>query len=201
MELRSAQKPLPAFWYAGNPDRAGEYGMNFIGHGTIDQTRNHVSRYLKAFELGQKNPGPKTLSNSNPLYGTTRRIFIADSNAEAKERAFAAYEVYRTHFAKPLPPNVIWEEGKGLELAPDPRAIPTHPAYMGPDAAVAQESLLIGTASTIRDYVVRYAKDSAANYFIGAFQWGDLTHNEASRSLRLFADEVMPAVEPLKASA
>ena len=29
---------------------------------------------------------------------------------------------------------------------------------------------------------------------VGAFQWGDLTHAEASHSLKLFTSEVMPAV-------
>lgn len=198
MELRSVQKPHPAFWYAGNPDHAGELGMNFIGAGTIGKTKELSARYLKAFKKGQANPGPGTVITQDPLYGSMRRLFIADTDAEAKERAYAAYELYRTHFAKPLPPNVVWEKGKGYEIAPDPRTVPTHPAFDGPADAFAKEALLFGSPSTIRDYVVRYAQHSDANYFVGSFQWGDLTHTESSKSLRLFADEVMPAVETVE---
>ena len=59
---------------------------------------------------------------------------------------------------------------------------------------MAGESLLVGSPSTIRDYVRRYAQESGANYYVGSFSWGDLTHQESSKSLRLFAQEVMPAV-------
>ena len=38
----------------------------------------------------------------------------------------------------------------------------------------------------------RYANESDCNYFVASFQWGDLTHEEASRSLSLFTTEVMP---------
>ena len=33
---------------------------------------------------------------------------------------------------------------------------------------------------------------TGANYFVCSFQWGDLTHEEASRSMELFSTEVMP---------
>ena len=32
----------------------------------------------------------------------------------------------------------------------------------------------------------RYVEESGANYFVGSFQWGNLTHVEASHSLDLF---------------
>ncbi len=31
-----------------------------------------------------------------------------------------------------------------------------------------------------------------ANYFVGAFQWGNLSHEQAMRSIELFTNEVMP---------
>ena len=36
--------------------------------------------------------------------------------------------------------------------------------------------------------------ESDANYYAGSLAWGDLTHDESSKSLRLFAEEVMPAL-------
>lgn len=33
---------------------------------------------------------------------------------------------------------------------------------------------------------------TGANYFVCSFQWGDLTHEQAMRSIERFATEVMP---------
>jgi hypothetical protein len=64
---------------------------------------------------------------------------------------------------------------------------------VSPEEAIDIEALLVGTAASVRRYVERYVEESGANYFVGSFQWGDLTHEEASKSLRLFSEEVMPA--------
>jgi len=72
---------------------------------------------------------------------------------------------------------------------------------MNPQEAMENESLLVGSPSTVRDFVRRYAAESGANYYCGAFSWGDLTHAESSKSLRLFADEVMPAIQQATADA
>jgi alkanesulfonate monooxygenase SsuD/methylene tetrahydromethanopterin reductase-like flavin-dependent oxidoreductase (luciferase family) len=53
------------------------------------------------------------------------------------------------------------------------------------------ETVIVGAPQTVRAYVERYAADSTCNHLVGSFQWGDLTHAEASRSLDLFATEEM----------
>jgi len=55
---------------------------------------------------------------------------------------------------------------------------------------------LAGSASSVRDKLRRFvaAVGPQHNYLCGAFQWGDLTTEEAGRSLDLFATEVMPAL-------
>ena len=62
------------------------------------------------------------------------------------------------------------------------------------DTAVEWERFIAGSPQTVRDHLTRYAEKSTCNYFVGSFQWGDLTHEEASRSLELFVSEVMPYV-------
>ncbi|HEY2707352.1 MAG TPA: LLM class flavin-dependent oxidoreductase [Caulobacteraceae bacterium] len=209
MELRSVQKPHPAFWYAGNPQHAGELGMNFIGAGPIRRVQGAVQTYLAAWKEGQAKPGPCTATLAQPLYGAMRHMFIADTDAEAKDRARVAYEAYRRHFAKPQPRGAATAAAaldRAAGAAP-PTPVGPQPARLGgpasfsPDEAMAGESLLVGSPSTIRDYVRRYAAESGANYYVGSFSWGDLTHAESSKSLRLFAEEVMPAVETATAEA
>jgi hypothetical protein len=43
--------------------------------------------------------------------------------------------------------------------------------------------------------------ETGANYFICSFQWGDLTHAQAMRSIDLFASEVMPHYAKAPASS
>lgn len=209
MELRPVQQPHPALWYAGNPKHAGELGMNFIGAGAIGRTRQAVETYLDAWKKGQADPGPCTAKLAEPLYGTMRHMFVADTDAEAKERAMEAYTHYRKHFRRPLPPGVkpwippafaarIEAARKAAEAGETPVGPQARklggPASLNPEEAVANQSLLVGSPSTIRDFVRAYADKTGANYYCGAFSWGDLTHQESSKSLRLFAEEVMPAI-------
>ena len=57
--------------------------------------------------------------------------------------------------------------------------------------------VLAGSPATVRDALRRYlaAVGPRHNYLCGAFQWGDLTTEEARRSLDLFAAEVKPALQ------
>ena len=50
---------------------------------------------------------------------------------------------------------------------------------------------LAGSPVAVREYMNEYFT-TGANYFVCSFQWGDLTHAQAMRSLELFATEVMP---------
>ena len=45
----------------------------------------------------------------------------------------------------------------------------------------------------MREQVGRLVETSGCNYVLCAFAWGTLTYEQSLRSLRLFADEVMPA--------
>ena len=48
-----------------------------------------------------------------------------------------------------------------------------------------------GSPETIREYMEEYVA-TGANYFVAAFQWGNLTHEQALRSIELFTNEVIP---------
>ena len=51
--------------------------------------------------------------------------------------------------------------------------------------------VVAGSPASIRAYLDEY-RETGANYFVCSFQWGDLTHEQAIRSIELFAAEVMP---------
>ena len=50
---------------------------------------------------------------------------------------------------------------------------------------------LAGTPRAVLEYMEEYVA-TGANYFVCSFQWGDITHENAMRSIELFASEVMP---------
>ena len=50
---------------------------------------------------------------------------------------------------------------------------------------------LAGSPTAVGEYLDEYIA-TGANYFVCSFQWGDLTHAQAMRSIELFTAEVMP---------
>ena len=54
--------------------------------------------------------------------------------------------------------------------------------------------MVVGLPDTVAAYVEQYTTQPGANYFVAAFQWGNITHAQALRSLELFGSEVMPRV-------
>jgi alkanesulfonate monooxygenase SsuD/methylene tetrahydromethanopterin reductase-like flavin-dependent oxidoreductase (luciferase family) len=88
-------------------------------------------------------------------------------------------------------------DGPGPETRADGSVLPVPPGGPGTveagdfDRVLRSESLLVGSPETIASYVDRYAAESGANYFIAAFQWGNISHEQALKSLELFATVVM----------
>ena len=209
MELRPKQTPHPPMWWAGGPESAAKRAANFIANGSIEQIAAVSKIYLEEWERARADDAPNVYRQDQPLHGGTRRILICDSVEEARERCISAYHSYLSHFAKPAPEggdatkgaagafNEIvreseWFKQQQHEAKPEVRANSVATMRITPEQAIDAEALLVGTVDTVREYVERYVAESGANYFVGAFQWGDLTHAEASKSLRLFSEQVMP---------
>ena len=51
---------------------------------------------------------------------------------------------------------------------------------------------LAGSPAAVKRYMAEY-EETGANYFVCSFQWGDLSHETAMRSIQLFRDEVLPS--------
>jgi len=186
MELKPKQDPHPPFWYAGNPEHAAEYGANYIGGGAIEQLPGVVARYLEARERQLERNEPMVPRLEEPLYGASRHLYLAETDEEAVSRARTAYTVYGSNFLKPVPAGA----------APQPRPSGPRnefsPGQADFDTVLGRQIFIAGSPQTVKDYLDRYEADSTCNYFVGSFQWGDLTHEEASSSLELFTKEVMP---------
>jgi alkanesulfonate monooxygenase SsuD/methylene tetrahydromethanopterin reductase-like flavin-dependent oxidoreductase (luciferase family) len=176
------QKPYPRFWYAGNLQQAAEQGMNALGRGSREQ----VEQYWQIWQAGRARQDPRFLGE-DPLVGSTRHLVLADSDADALALARRAYRAYAEHFHA--------TEVRIAGGVPKNAALP-HPGGVNFDEMIAAGQVLAGSPSTVRDRLRRFvsAVGPQHNYLCGAFQWGDLTTEEARRSLDLFAAEVKPAL-------
>jgi alkanesulfonate monooxygenase SsuD/methylene tetrahydromethanopterin reductase-like flavin-dependent oxidoreductase (luciferase family) len=185
MELKPKQKPYPPFWYAGNPVHAAEYGGNFVCFSSIQDLPQVAARYQESWQKQQQENDPSLPHVAQPLYGARTMFFLAETDQEAVDRARASYQVYSRNYAKPVPAGAV----------PQPRpAGPRNlysPGEADFDTARQWERVVVGSPDTVREYVERYVAQSSCNYLVASFQWGDLTHQEASRSLELFSTEVM----------
>lgn len=179
LELSTKQKPYPPFWYAGNVEFAARHHMHFIGGGGIRRLPEVVARYRELWAHAAGGSGALNPHVTDPVIGSTRHLFVANTDADAERIARRSWAAYTANFPKRGYPTEH-HPGGGPSLGGDF------------DLALKVEACVAGSPATVRAYVDRYAEESTANYFVGAFQWGDLTHAEALRSLQLFATEVMP---------
>jgi alkanesulfonate monooxygenase SsuD/methylene tetrahydromethanopterin reductase-like flavin-dependent oxidoreductase (luciferase family) len=60
------------------------------------------------------------------------------------------------------------------------------------DPLQAHGHAIAGTPAQVRDYIAGQAEAAGATYFVCDFAFGTISHDEAMRSLELFAREVMP---------
>ena len=196
MALKPYQMPHPPFWYGENPAAAGKLRTNLVCHGSNAEVAVKLKTYQAALAQSRPSWQDGVCHNDAPIFGATRRVYLAATKAEALERARASYEVYLSNFRKPLPDDLVEGRVRKPRGAPPPKFGPTAISF---EQGLAGESLIAGTPSELRDHLRDYMVTTSGNYYGIAFQWGDLAHDEASRSMDLFVREVMPLAGELAA--
>jgi alkanesulfonate monooxygenase SsuD/methylene tetrahydromethanopterin reductase-like flavin-dependent oxidoreductase (luciferase family) len=172
------QKPHPPIWYgAPNADAVGwaaPNAVNVVSLGPAARAKAITERYRKEWEtLGRK-------ASDIPMMGITRHIVVSPTDNEAKGMARRAYTMWRDAI------EMLWARS-GIPF-------PLTPVY--PKAWDELEAMghgIAGSPGTVRDYVGKLQADSGVNYVLAQMMFGDLTYEEASTSIRLFAQEVTPA--------
>lgn len=175
MALRPVQRPHPPLWYgAGSPDSirwCARNGVNMVTLALGERVRQATDLYRGEWQGA---------AEAIPLMGVSRHIVVAATDAEAQALARPAYARWRRNMAK------LWEErGSGFPLG-------GHLPFEW-DAAAAMGHGCAGSPATVRAFVEREAAEGGINYFVSAFAFGDLSREAATRSIELFATEVMPA--------
>jgi alkanesulfonate monooxygenase SsuD/methylene tetrahydromethanopterin reductase-like flavin-dependent oxidoreductase (luciferase family) len=178
IELEPVQKPHPPLWYGlGTPDSVPfvlSHRMNVVSNLDAANVRPITDRYRAEWERSG------LPAASLPLMGTTRHIVVAETEREAMEIAERGYARWRESFL------LLWV--KHGSLRPSPAAMPRETFAQ----AERDGRAVAGTIDKVTDYLKRTIADAGINYLLCRFAFGDVTHDEALQSTRLFARGVMP---------
>ena len=207
MRMRHKQTPYPSLWYMRNIETAAVEGMNAVLDVPLGEFDAYVKRYRELWEEHQ-GLGALTLQGTAPKIGLIVHMLVAETDEEAVAQAKPAWAAYRWNLETP---RRLEAEKRGLtqlvtSMRTRPASVPAREVRRELDASAerAEEQerrrlnpgglssrVIAASPASMRAYMDEYV-ESGANYFICSFQWGDLTHAQAMRSIELFAAEVMP---------
>jgi alkanesulfonate monooxygenase SsuD/methylene tetrahydromethanopterin reductase-like flavin-dependent oxidoreductase (luciferase family) len=177
MALEPLQKPHPPLWYGVHANdsaaRSAKQGLNVISLDGVEATRGFSDAYRSAWaKSGRAGPMPR--------FGLGRMIVVADTDAEARRLADRAYPMWHASF---------------VHLFKVYDRMPRHPRPETFEAILKDGRGICGSPATVTEEIRRQMTGAGAGYFVGQFAFGDLTLAEASRSVELFAKEVMPGLK------
>jgi alkanesulfonate monooxygenase SsuD/methylene tetrahydromethanopterin reductase-like flavin-dependent oxidoreductase (luciferase family) len=174
--LEAFQKPHPPIWYGMHaPEsaaRAARRGLNVVSLDDAPMTHDMTVAFREAWAESQGGaPEPKI--------GIGRFIVVGETEEDALRIARRAYPIWHDSF------NYLFRR-RG--------SVPRHQRPREWDGIVAEQRALASTPEKIAAWVAEDVERSGANYLVGQFVFGDMTLEETLRSIRLFSDEVLPAL-------
>jgi alkanesulfonate monooxygenase SsuD/methylene tetrahydromethanopterin reductase-like flavin-dependent oxidoreductase (luciferase family) len=175
MELEPLQKPHPPMWYGVHSveaaERAAHQGLHMVSLDSAKDTLAYNDRYRQVWRQlhGDKAPTPKL--------GLSRFIVIAQNEQEALSAARRAYPIWHKHF------YYLYSLRGGK---------PAHPRPPEFDKMMERGQAVAGSPDTVTKFLRAELDESATNYLVGQFAFGDLSLAESVRSVELFNQHVMP---------
>ncbi len=185
LELRPYQRPYPPLWYpTSNPDTipwVAEHGYQVLlsfNTPTPAEVRRRLDLYRAHLPRAASNPDRVNPQVAHPRYGAVRKVYVAETDAEAARVAREALARFRHSF------TFLWEL-HGVQSFTDNLA--------NYEDCLERCVLFAGSPATVRERLGAFLAATGANYFGGCFAWGNLSGDQVLRSLDLFTKEVAPA--------
>jgi len=158
-------------------DYAGRHRLHTIVGGPPMAVNRAAEIYRKGLERPDHDWNPGV---ADPMIGVQAHIYLDTTTAAAIGRVRQAYAVYHRNL------TTLWHRYN----VPIAEIDPTFGGRV--DVAMERSALVAGTPETPIEHINRVTRETGISYVVFAFSWGDLTHAEIMRSMRLFAEEVMP---------
>ncbi len=176
--LTPFQKPYPPIWYGVHSieasERAARRGLNMVSADSVAETRGFHDHYRKVWR--ETHPGQKL-----PRLGLTRFVVVAETDEKAMEIARRAYRHWHDSFHW-----LFRLHGKIPRLGERAKTF---------DLAMAEGRGVAGSPDTVAKFLAKQLGESASNYFVGQFVFGDMSLDETLRSVDLFARKVAPRLD------
>ena len=178
MEMQPVQQPHPPLWYGANSlesaDRLARQACNTV----VGMKAEGVGTFSARFRAAWKALGRR--DSDLPLIGLSRHVVVGDTDREAQSAAKRAFVLWYDALIH------LWRaHGVGL-----PRQL--IPAEF--EEALDAGYIIAGSPSTVLHRMKRDNEIAGINYCLCRLAFGDLSLEESTRSVELFAREVMPAL-------
>ncbi|MCI0485902.1 MAG: LLM class flavin-dependent oxidoreductase [Blastocatellia bacterium] len=188
------QKPHPPIWV---PGVGSIETMEFVAkrrYSYMGIPYFHISVFKRTFDMFREACAREGYEPSPDQTGWAIPIYVAETDRQAREE----FESSLWYFAKKLllgidisPPgytsvksalSIIKNQGKFLA------SVETW------DQIEEGVYAIVGSPATVRDKLIHYQKELGVGNILTGMQIGAVTHEQARRSMKLFAEEVMPYV-------
>ena len=185
MSTRPFQQHIP-FWYPGNPETAGRYGMNLMWTGPI--TAEAYQLYVDSWEAHKGERIRLDGPDSRPQVASSMLVAIADREAEAHAVARRGIDglVRRTFAGHRFDHMVIDEAERAAVHAPLQHIVASLERSIGLGA---------GTPDKIAERFAALLEPGLIDRVVLMLPAGDMTLDDARRSLDLFVEHVQPQLE------
>ena len=178
VELEPLQKPHPPLWYGvhstESAERAARRGLNIVSLDPAAPTRSFTDRFRDVWREVHADDGAV-----RPKIGLGRFVVVADDDETALRIAHRAYPVWHQSFT-----FLFRLRGSS----------PRHPRPPDFDGVMASGQGIAGSPDTVCAFLQSQLNTAGANYLVGQFAFGDISLDEALRSVGLFSEKVMPAL-------
>ena len=161
-------------------DWAAEHEVNVVALLPAGMVRPITDAYRAAWEARGRAP------EDIPFMGVSRLIVVAETDDEAMGVARRAYRRWFESI------NLLWRKYD----VPSPLDGVLPEDFADWHAAGAG---FAGTPAKAIEYVAAQEEEAGINYFCADLIFGDITFEEASRTVELFESEIIPAFDPVAA--
>ena len=185
LATKPLQDPIP-FWYPGNPVTAGRHGMSLMCAGGVPQST--YDAYVENWERHRADTLRLDGPDSRPRVGLTLILAIAPSEKEALAISRRGVDgLVRRTKAVHTRDHLILSEA---DCETSDRAAQGHPRPHRGDGDRRRRR-----ARADRRAPRRRARDGLVDHIAIQVPTGDMTYDEARRTVELFAAEVKPVLE------
>jgi alkanesulfonate monooxygenase SsuD/methylene tetrahydromethanopterin reductase-like flavin-dependent oxidoreductase (luciferase family) len=197
LAVQPAQRPHPPLWMMSRDPQTLEFcarnGVN-PGYFLVFPRDEAAPRYRKFLD-----DWSEAGHTRKPTIGYCTVVYVDETDKAAIEnglfRASRAYE----GFLAPAKPGETLEQrarnhAKRLSARGEHRAATLMENLFNPDFIMEQELVFIGSPETVTRKLRAAAESGVFNCFMGEFNFSDLPEQDLMRSIRLFGEQVMPAL-------